>query len=287
MDEILDEEISNLLKKHNIPPELMEILADDAIRMSLNDGSASNNGITFCSNDDGKLFAITRCIEKIRRVNSQYAKVLDKPGTIEYVGNNSERLKSRRPEHVIDLDHINMAEERKKVVFRYTNSFVDNKLEISSLDAQIDEISGCYTRLKLVNKRIDGFNRKLEEYKSRVAEIETSIIPNVFRHKKLKMYNQKVRSYMSRLDKTEKLRAEVEDVCDKTDELVIPRKKRMQLITSYNGIIGKRVGELLQKYGISQEEIKVHVSKSIGIDQLPEGLVLNPKVRNPRKGLEK
>lgn len=287
MDEILDEETSNLLKKHNIPPELIEILADDAIRLSLSAINSISEGITLYSKDDGKLFAITRCIEKIRRVNPQYAKAFDKKGAIEYADEENEKIKSRRPEQIIDLDNIDLTNERKKSVCRYTNTFLNNKYTMNDLNSQIEEMSGSYISLELINKRIQGLYEKMESYKSKVTEIEVSVIPNIFRHRKLKEYNQKVRKYMNKIDKSEKLKAEIEKNCDNADKLIIPRKKRIKLIESYNGIVGNRVGELLQKHGISQEVIKKHTLDYIGVEKIPEGIITTKEKKIPEKGVEK
>lgn len=275
----MDENIKNLLQKYNIPSELMKILAYDAIRMSLDESDVFKKGITFYSKDNGKLFAITRCIEKIRREKTQYANVLDVPGIIIYAGDKQEALKERKPEQVIDLDNLDMAEERKKSVFRYANSFVENKDTISDLGVQIDKLSGCYSQLNQANISVNLLNEKIHNYKSKLTEIENSIIPNFFRHKKIKMYNKKIANYMKQLDVAGKLHEVASDACDKADTLIKPRKKRIQRLSGFNSIMCKRITELVQKYEIPQDTINKHVSESIGISEVPVELIVLHKVR--------
>lgn len=277
MSNILNTEVNNLFQKHNIPQELIEILADDAIRITLDGRSPIERGLTFSSNDDGKLFAITRCIERLRKMDSVYSKPLDDSGCISYTNNPQEGLKTRRKEQVIDLDTINIEEERKKSLFRYADTFIENRFTIENLNTEIDQMSKCYTQLNDINRKIGKLNRRLENSKAKVTEIEVSPIPNIFRFRKLKRYREKVRSYMSQIDKAEKLREKAEDACEKAEPLVSPRKSRLQKIMGYNGIINSRIGELLQKHKISPDILKEYVIENYGGANFPEMLSLLPK----------
>lgn len=277
MSEILDNEIANLLKKYNIPPDIMEIIADEAMRISLDSDRSASSGVVFYSKDDGKLFAITRCIEKIRRTNSQYSQVLDKPGFITYSDDKEESLKIRRPEYVIDMDNFDVHEERKKSVLRYSNTYFDNKFLVDKLNSEIKQMESIYSRSRLAHRKVGNLNQMLNEYKGKVTDIEVSIVPNIFRRKKLREYNEKVRTYMKKIDEAE-LACEIADKdCDKADQLVFERQKRIRIAKSYNQLIGTRVGRLVQTFRISQDEIKEHLHEAYGVEEVPRGFITLPR----------
>ncbi len=270
MNEILDVEITNLLKKHNIPLEFNEILVDDATRMTLCDENDTYKKLIFCSNDDGKLFAITRCIEKIKRSNPLYAKALDEPGCIEYVNAKSKESKVERVQ-VIDLDNMDIEEERIKCILRYSNSFLSNKLSIFLLDIDIDEMSVYYSKLDEIDERMEKIKKKLSEYKFKVTQFKSGFMANVFKKKTIAMYERSIRGYEEELNKLNELHKQEKKACNLADDLVIPRKQKIQNLTRYNSIIPKSFADLLQKYQISPEEIK-NKSKSYGISEIPQEL---------------
>ncbi len=283
MNNVLDTEVEKLFQKHNIPKELIEILADDAIRITLDDRSAMERGLTFSSNDDGKLFAITRCIEKLRRINTLYSKPLDDDGCISYANNPKDALRKRKKEQVIDLDNIDIEEEKRKSIFRYADTFIENRRTIDDLNAEISQMSRSYVQLNDINTQINKMNKSLDYYKAKVTEIEISPIPNIFRYRKLKNYTKKVRNYMSQIDRAQKLKKKAEECCKKVDPLVIPRKSRVQKITAYNGIINNRMGELLRKYRIKPEELKKYILETLDGESIPEILSLLPKEKEDRR----